>query len=156
MEVINSVASRQVMVCAALSASRAIAPTSSKGFWRRIQSSRQARAQGLGRVSRANIEIGPTLTIGSHMLHACVGHHTSRTTSHHLRIRARIKASLRSHTGELLLLVIHHLLSGWLSSRLLLWGRVVERGSSIVAKVVAGGVHDGRQRRQCSASGGSA
>jgi hypothetical protein len=83
----------------------------------------------------------PTLTIGSHMLHTGVRHHASRTTGHHLRIRARVEASLRRHTGELLLLVIHHLLSGWLSSRLLLWGRAVERRSSIVAKAVAGGVH---------------
>lgn len=83
----------------------------------------------------------PTLTIGSHMLHSCVWHHASWTSTHHLRIRARVKASLRRHAGELLLLVIHHLLSGWLGSGLLLWGRVVERGSSIVAKAVAGGVH---------------
>lgn len=74
-----------------------------------------------------------------------------------MRVRAGGKGSLGSHAGELLLLlllVIHDLLAGWLGSGLL-WGRVVEGGSSIVGKAVAGGVHgvgaSGQRRleRQC-------
>lgn len=82
-----------------------------------------------------------TLAVGSHvLLHGSILHHSSRASSHHLRVRARSKGSLGSHAGELLLLVVHDLLSG-LASRLLLLRVVVEGGRSIIAKAIVGRVH---------------
>src|SRR5687768_2915276 len=80
-------------------------------------------------------EAALTLSIARHLLHAWILHHAS----HHLRIGSLGVATLRAHPWELLLLlrrllrlllVIHHLLLARLAS-LLLWGAVVEVGSSI-------------------------
>ena len=94
---------------------------------------------------------GLALTVGSHVWHAGILHHCCRITGHHLRICARIETSLRTHAGELLLLVVHHLLTSRLTSRLL-WGLVVEVGSTIVAKAIVGVIHGCVSRRSKSRS----
>ncbi len=49
------------------------------------------------------------MSISSHVGHARILHHAWRGTSHHLRIRSGVEATLWGHTSKLLL-VKHHLL----------------------------------------------
>lgn len=77
-----------------------------------------------------------TLTIGGHVRHTGILHHTCRSGGHHLGVRTW--EALRSHGAELLLLVVHELLlrSG------LLWCAGVEVGSSIpeaITRIIHGG-----------------
>lgn len=96
-----------------------------------------------GRLKRREL----TLTIGSHVRHRGVLHHSRRAgTSHHGRIRSRRKmASLGTH-GELLR-VIHHGLrltrrGARLQVRVLLWGGAVEsRATSRIGIAISGRIH---------------
>lgn len=88
-----------------------------------------------------------TLTIGSHVRHGGVLHHSCRaSTSHHGRIRASGEGAALSSHGELLG-VIHHLLRltwgrSWLQVRVLLWWGTVEgRAASRIWVAIRGRIH---------------
>jgi hypothetical protein len=102
-----------------------------------------------GGLSRRHTEEGErlTLTIGSHVRHGGILHHSCRAnTSHHGLVRAALEvAGLTTH-GELLC-VIHHLLvlvRGWprLQMSTLWWGGVVDRASSGIWIAIGSRVHD--------------
>lgn len=73
-----------------------------------------------------------TLTIGRHVGHSLVRHHSLRSPVHHLGIRTGVEAALGAHAGKLLLLIEHHLLLVRLAALLL--------GSTLVVKLLLPGI----------------
>ena len=104
-----------------------------------------------------------TLTIGSHVLHAGILHHSCRAgaTSHHGGIGSRGERSALGRAHGELLLVVHHLLLlvlvllrvlrllvlGWTRLHVCVlwrWGAIKGRAALGVGEAIVGRIHDWR------------